>query len=61
MIVPPHEDVAGVFVEDREVGTVWWSMTDEPLVCVEIEPSSVLLVQGWAKELGGEFFPEREI
>jgi hypothetical protein len=60
MHVTTTDDVAEVIAEGRKVGSAWWSMNDEPLVNVEIEPSFIPLAQMWAKELSGEFFPVHE-
>jgi len=56
--IPPHEDVAEVLLEGQPVGTVYWSMSDEPLVCLIVEQSAMPLVLEWAKELRGEFRKE---
>ena len=53
--VRPTEDVAHVIHDGRKVGSVWWSMNEELLVNVEIEPGAITLVHEWASELGGEF------
>ncbi len=54
----PPDDVAEVLMGGRPVGDVYWSMSEEPLICVRIEPSAMPLVLEWAKELGGEFHKE---
>jgi hypothetical protein len=54
----PSPDAADVVLEGRPVGEVYWSMSEEPLVNVSVEPSAMPLVLEWAKELGGEFRPE---
>jgi hypothetical protein len=55
MTVRPAPDAAEVLVEDRVVGQVSWSMSEEPLVNVSIEPHGLILVREWATALGGEF------
>ena len=47
-----------VVVEERVIGSVYWSMAKEPLVNVRIEPSALALVAQWAAALGGEFRPD---
>jgi hypothetical protein len=49
------EDMTEVWLEDSPVGRVYWSMSEEPLVNVSVEPSAKHLVLEWAKALGGEF------
>ena len=58
MTLPSNEDSAEVLLEGQPVGQVYWSMSDEPLVCVVVEPSAMPLVLEWAKELQGEFHKE---
>src|SRR5688572_20756537 len=55
VIIKATEDAAEVMLADRVVGAVFWSMSDEPLVNVGVEPSAMPLVLAWAAELGGEF------
>ena len=55
MDVPPMEGAKDVVVEDQVIGKVYWSMSEEPLVNVDIEPSGLPLVAEWAAALGGEF------
>ena len=50
---PP--DAAEVMLGGRSVGTVYWSMSDKPLVNVIIESSALPLVAEWAEDVGGEF------
>ncbi len=54
----PHEDSAEVLLGGRPVGKVHWSMSEEPLVWVSVEPSAMPLVLEWTRELGGEFHKE---
>ncbi len=58
VMTPQHEDSAEVLLNGHPVGDVWWSMSEEPLVCVSIEPSAMPLVLAWARELRGEFHRE---
>jgi hypothetical protein len=58
MIVNPAADSAEVMLDGRPVGSVSWSMSDEPLVIVEVEPLAMPLVQKWAAAMGGEFREE---
>jgi hypothetical protein len=44
-----------IMVDGRSVGRVSWSMSEEPLVNVSVEPSALPLVREWAAALGGEF------
>ena len=55
MTIYPSPDAAEVIVNGATVGSVYWSMSDEPLVNVSIEPSAISLVQEWETALGGEF------
>jgi hypothetical protein len=48
-------DVAEVLLDSRVVGEVYWSMSEEPLVVVSVEPAAIPLVHEWAAALGGEF------
>jgi hypothetical protein len=52
------EGAKDVVVEERVIGNVYWSMSEEPLVNVSIEPSGLPLVAEWAAALGGEFRPD---
>jgi hypothetical protein len=56
--VAPREDCADVVLEGNSVGKAYWSMSEEPLVCVIVELSAMPLVLEWAKELQGEFQKE---
>jgi hypothetical protein len=56
-MVPPPEDFAEVVLEGRVAGEVYWSMSEEPLINVRVEPSAMPMVLEWATELGGEFRP----
>jgi hypothetical protein len=58
MTVQPPADAAEVVLEGRAVGEVYWSMSDEPLVNVSIEPPAMPLVLEWATALGGEYRPD---
>ena len=49
------EGARDVVVEDRVIGKVYWSMSEEPLVNVSIEPAGLPLVAEWAAALGGQF------
>ena len=55
MTARPTPDAAEVVVDGRAVGTVYWSMSEEPLVNVSVEASALPLVREWAAALGGEF------
>lgn len=55
MTVHPPTDTAEVVLEGCEVGQVYWSMSEEPLVNVSVEPAAQPLVREWAAALGGEF------
>jgi hypothetical protein len=61
----PRVDVADVVVAGRVVGEVYWSMSDEPLVNVSIEPEAAPLAQEWAAAISGRFqvepWAEREV
>ena len=54
----PSPDAADVVLEDHLVGEVSWSMSEEALVNVSVDPSAMPLVLEWAKKLGGEFRQE---
>ena len=58
MTVQPPKDVAEVLSDGHPVGEVYWSMSEEPLVNVSMEPSALPLVLEWAAEIGGEFQPD---
>jgi hypothetical protein len=58
MTVRPPADAAEVLLGGRSVGDVYWSMSEEPLVNVSIEPSALPMVLEWAVALGGEFRPD---
>jgi hypothetical protein len=58
MTIHTTPDAAEVLADGRAVGDVSWSMSDEPLVNVSVEPSAMRFVQEWAAALGGEFRPE---
>jgi hypothetical protein len=58
MTVRAPEDAAEVLLGGQAVGKVYWSMSEEPLVIVSIEPAALPLVLEWAAALGGEFRPE---
>jgi hypothetical protein len=55
MTVRTTPDAAEVVFDGRTVGAVYWSMSDEPLVNVSIEPIAMHLIQEWAAALSGEF------
>jgi hypothetical protein len=55
MILPQSPDAAEIIVDGRIVGTVYWSMSEERLVNVSVEPSALPLVQEWAAALNAEF------
>src|SRR5690349_4700850 len=55
MIVHPPGDSANVVVNECLVGEVYWSMSDEAMVNVSVEPAAMNLVLEWAEVLGGEF------
>ena len=56
-VLKPRADAAEVILEGRSVGNVYWSMSEEPLVNVSVDPVAMHLVMEWAAELGGEFRP----
>jgi hypothetical protein len=58
MTVSTPDDVAEVLLENRMVGRVWWSMSEESLVNVSVESVAMPLVLEWARQLGGEFRAE---
>jgi hypothetical protein len=58
MTLPRHPAEPDVVIDGRKLGSAWWSMSEEPLVNVSVEPSALPLVLEWAKELGGEFQQE---
>lgn len=58
MKTPVHRDAADVVVDGRTVGRVHWSMSEEPLVVVKIDPSAVAIAVQWAEEFGGKFQEE---
>lgn len=58
--IQPAPDAAQVVFEGRVVGDVYWSMSEEPLVNVSIEPSAMPLVEQWAAAMGGEFRMKRQ-
>jgi hypothetical protein len=55
MTIYPPQDAAEVVMGGNLVGRVYWSMSDEPLVIVSIEPSALHLVLEWAAALGAVF------
>jgi hypothetical protein len=55
MPTPVHEDLADVVLNGRKVGSVWWSMNEEPLVNVDVDESALRFVHQWAEALGGVF------
>jgi hypothetical protein len=61
MDVRPMRDARDVVIEDRVIGEVYWSMSEEPLVNVSIEPCGLGLVTEWAAALGGEFRPDTNV
>ena len=58
MTVRSTPDAAEVVVAGRAVGKVCWSMSEELLVNVSIEPNALALVREWAAVMGGEFRPD---
>jgi hypothetical protein len=58
MTIRATPDAAEVIADGRAVGKVYWSMSDEPMVNVSIEPSALPLVREWAVSMGGEFRPD---
>jgi hypothetical protein len=58
MTIRAAPDVADVVVDGVSVGNVYYSMSDEPLVFVSIEPSAMRLVHEWVALLCGEFRPD---
>jgi hypothetical protein len=57
MTVHPSPDAAEVIVDGSVVGQVYWSMSEEPLINVSVEPAALPLVREWAAALGAEFRP----
>jgi hypothetical protein len=57
MTVRATPDAAEVIIDGKVVGNVYWSMNEEPLVNVSVEPSALPLVSEWASAMGGEFRP----
>jgi hypothetical protein len=57
MTVHPAADAAQIVVNGQTVGNVYWSMSDEPLVNVSVEPSGLAFVRECAALLAGEFRP----
>ena len=57
-VAPSPRDSAEVVLEDRSVGQVYWSMSEEPLINVIVEPSAMPLVEEWAAAMGGVFRTE---
>jgi hypothetical protein len=51
----PTPDTATVLLNGQAIGNVYWSMSEEALVNVEIDSSGLPLVLEWAAALGGEF------
>jgi hypothetical protein len=58
MVIAPNPDHAMVILDGRSVGSAFWSMSEETLVCISIESSALPMVLEWAKELRGEFHRE---
>jgi hypothetical protein len=58
MIVRSPEDAAEVLLGGRSVGEVFWSMSEEPLINVSVEPSALPLVLEWAAAIGGQYCPD---
>lgn len=58
MLLPSYDDTAEVLLDDRVVGKVWWSMSEEPLVNVQIDPAAMSLLREWEQEMGGKFVEE---
>jgi hypothetical protein len=61
MILYPPQDAADVVIGGNSVGQVYWSMSDEPLVNVSIEPAALHLVLEWAAALGGVFHNKSKV
>lgn len=57
MTVRATPGAAEVIMDGQVVGNVYWSMNEEPLVNVSVEPSALPLVKEWASAMGGEFRP----
>jgi hypothetical protein len=53
--LPP--DAAEVVLEGIRLGTVYWSMSEGPMVNIMIELSALPLVREWTVEFGGAFYP----
>jgi hypothetical protein len=60
MTMHPPEDAAEIMLEGRVAGAAGWSMSDEPLVNVSVEPAAMHFVKAWAESLGGEFVADSE-
>jgi hypothetical protein len=57
-VISAPEDAVEVLENGTVVGKAYWSMSEEKLVNVDIEPSALHLVLEWANALGGEFRAE---
>lgn len=58
MAILPREGDADIMLETVKVGRAYWSMSEESLVIVDIDPEALSLVREWVAELGGEFHEE---
>lgn len=58
MAVRAAADAAMVVVTGQVVGEVFWSMSEQPLINVSVEPAAMPFVLEWAAALGGEFSPD---
>jgi hypothetical protein len=56
--VRPSDDAAEVVLDGSVIGSASWSMSDEPLVNVSVDPAGLPLVQEWASALRGVFVPD---
>jgi hypothetical protein len=52
--IKPTPDVAEIVVEGVVVGRASWSMSEEPLINIEVEETELPRVGEWARLLGGE-------
>jgi hypothetical protein len=58
MLIHASADSANVIFQGNIVGFVYWSMSEQSLVNVRVEPVALPLVREWAVAMGGEFQPD---
>ena len=59
MTIRTDPAAADVLIEGRHVGYMYWSLTEEPLIHVTVDPSAISYVRECASALGGEFRHEQ--